>query len=274
MLYSISFDFIVLFLQIVICLSYFQILFISTLFFVFLITTIAFAGGRKLQAHLHVLYENNYWRELVDILQALLLQLWREQKFGIETFDAKLASKTSITPNDSRARSASSSQRPRSQSTQDQQDQQQDQDNQYQWFDSVFDDKLTDKLRGELNVRFVDEQQQQVSDRKNNSNNNNNNNVNSSMSISTTTPLLSASELSSLWKQLVLTTVAIALRCVEAQRFEDAMGFFQRSEQFAKNDDLLTSKALRRECTAHIKGMFIYSVYIILLSVCCCYRSS
>jgi hypothetical protein len=223
---------------------------------------IVWSGGRKLQAHLNALYENGYWREVVDVLQALLFQLSLASQNPLQ---ADFPSKTTApsTPTVSRARSTHSMGRAATAGK----------DREVAaatWYDTVLDEKLSDKVRDELTVRFDVEEigAKSVTNATSSPNRSASRGASRGASRSRSpgefaldelqesfslTPTLSIEELGTLWRQLILTTVAIGLRCVEAQRFDEAMGFLQQAEQFDKNENLLTRES-RRECSAHIKG--------------------
>ena len=233
-------------------------------------------GGRKLQAHLQVLYESEYYHEYIQIVEAVLVQLWRGRMFGKEEFAVGSFGKDGAnTPTLSRANTTQGGSRGNRPGTTGA-GRTKDGGNAF-WYDQILEEKVPVGMRQEMNAKFdampvhpwKDEPQGQVA---NTSMNNNTSSPTKGQNKESTlhirkednmesfflTPKLSLVEIELLWVQLIMTTIAIGLLCVEKKDFDTSMQFFNIAEGFSKNDDILTTKRKRKESRAYIKDAMAF----------------
>ena len=146
------------------------------------------------------------------------------------------------------------------------------QSNDQYWYDSILQEKVPPALQQEMNQKFDampvhpwnsnepvtsatvntspnKAKSQSISEKKPNYD---------SLESFFLTPKLTVQELEELWVQLIMTTIAIGLLCVEKKDYDIAMQFFNVAEEYTKNDDILTSKRKRKESRAYIKDAMAY----------------
>ena len=73
-----------------------------------------------------------------------------------------------------------------------------------------------------------------------------------------TAVLLPIPQLILLWKQLILATIAMGILYLERKQPNQAMILFKKAEEFANNDEIISSKVIRRELRAHCKDAISY----------------
>lgn len=73
--------------------------------------------------------------------------------------------------------------------------------------------------------------------------------------------ILTQEQLVALWKQLILTSIAMGILSVERKNLEQGMVIFKRAENWAKNDDILTDRMIRKEMDAHVRDAISFYFY-------------
>jgi len=216
----------------------------------------ALPGGRQLQAHVAVLYEQAHYAEYLHLLEQVILTLWRERVFGQEDFvlgsfgkDTALpVSRTGTTVSTPRPRSSTKRRSSTSNTTQ--------QVLPKDWSEAMVQEHVPLQL-----------QQEPWFNTNNNTHNNTNNTLRtSSVPIEqlptvqdTTIPVLpSLDTLVALWQQLILTCLAIGTLVLEKKQYDKGLAFFNLAEKWACNDDVLTNAVQRKELRGYLKDAMAY----------------
>jgi hypothetical protein len=307
-------------------------------------------GGKRLQSHLSVLYENQYYLEYLNIIQTMLVTYWREKNFGKEEYtlgnfgksdtansgglssnsstanrpnsraskkgSSSAGSSTATSPNKPKSSqqgsvpSSSSSRKPSSQQEQQLQLQQQQKQSSHgdsrvatantlfsrhysepnilqrspsqpkvTFYENLLNDKIDSNIRTDIESKVELYNHQKASfDFQDNHNTNHPSQSSSASSPSffqnsnlhlqgASTPSqeeefaynkLTLKEIEGFWKQLILTTIAIGVLCIEKKQYEKGMKFFIMADDWANNDDLIPSGIERRLYRAHVKDAMSY----------------
>jgi tetratricopeptide (TPR) repeat protein len=70
--------------------------------------------------------------------------------------------------------------------------------------------------------------------------------------------LLPPSMLVTLWKQMVLAAIAMGILYLEKKVPDQAMLLFKRAEEWASNDEIVTSRMTRKELNGHVRDAISY----------------
>lgn len=237
-------------------------------------------GGKQLQSHLSVLYENHYYEEYVNILETLLLSYWREKCFGKEEFSlgnfgkSESGANTPYSGQKQRSRSSSkqgtrgfASSRPLSSTLNPEQalsphvtggEDLHGNRPRVSFYENLLNKEINPSLRPEIEEKVAafnlqDRQEQRL---PSSSLPLSHSNFNSVQDL--TLSRLTLADIENYWKQLVLTTLAIGILCIERKNYDKGMKFFIRADDFSKNDDLIPSAIERKEYRAHVKDAMAF----------------
>jgi hypothetical protein len=292
--------------------------------FAFFLSFSLVLGGKQLQAHLSVLYENHYYLEYLNILQTMLITFWREKSFGKEEFsvgnfgksdsasegERRIGSRSGVERNRKSSSSVSSSFKSRGGSPHGQND-----DSSPSWkvntvntafsqhykedsgdvghlqrekkkgnapkvsfYDNLLNDQIVPSIRSEINEKvdmYLSQQENQQMHHL----------YNSSVPASPSSylpssfqqggrrdvregelqsasdiafSLLTIKELGVYWKQLILTTLAVGIMCLERKEFDKGMKFFLLADEWSRNEDLLPLRFERKQYRAYVKDSMSY----------------
>eukprot|EP01039_Chlorochromonas_danica_P002934 gene2934-3201_t len=213
-------------------------------------------GKRHLQAHLSTLYEHEYYKEYVKILEVIIVELFRLKMYGKQEFTLTsfgMSSKyTDYSTTLGKKREGSH--------------QASDVEGRQRWIDSVLQEQISQDVRSDLNRYMSSEHQlENVLVRTGT--------TRSAFSTGTgtlsTTELLTQQEnqelsiedIVALYQQLILTTLAIVVLCIEKKKFELAITFINQAEQFSGNVEILTQARLRKYYKGYVHDAMAYYFY-------------
>lgn len=263
-------------------------------------------GGKQLQSHLSVLYENHYYDEYVNILQTMLLTFWREKNYGKEEFSVGSFGKSESTPNTpysgsrNRTSSASTSKgkrsnngsttsslsfsRPVSATSSNARSRDErgklsrvstansefalhyggtpanasSQPPQVSFYDNLLAKEIDSSIRHEIEAKVeyfnAHRDQQRLPSSHSDQNTANEDDESPELSIAK----ISIRQIESFWKQLILTTVAIGIMCIERKQYDKGMKYFIKADEYSQNDDLIPVKIERKEYRALVKDAMSY----------------
>lgn len=176
-------------------------------------------GRRHLQAHLSALYEHGFYKEYLLILETVLIELFRLAVHGPQTFGI---GSFGLSSRDVQSNTNSSTKKATkgSSSTAGQQ----------AWIDS-----LLAQSRHLVAPRSFDEDDDAETEGE-----------------------LSIEDITLLFQQLIMTTLAIVVLCIEKKQFEAAMRFIHKAEAHCGNIELLPVAAVRRYHKGYVCDAMAY----------------
>ncbi|RYH16061.1 hypothetical protein EON65_30710 [archaeon] len=213
-------------------------------------------GRRHLQAHLSSLYERGYYKEYLQILETVIIELFRLRKYGPQEFTVSSFGVSSYTQDFSK--DVSTKKKKSARHTSKTNHASADKRSQQQWIDKVIVENVSQVVRQDINQHMdpkyafsttshtfpavpEDEGQDQIEllDSEN----------------------LALEDIVELFQQLIFTTLAIVVVCIEKNLFEHAIAFLNRAEQYCANKEVLERSSVRKLFKAHVCNAMSYYFY-------------
>lgn len=245
----------------------------------------ALPGGKRLQAHLSLLYERSLFVEYLQLLQMLLLRLYRRAAFGEETFSAgtfglqERYGQTRVPPaNVAKAQRARAEQRdtftsapPPPRSSSPSRPQAGD-----AWFDPLLRAQLSSPLRRQAQRNYEDQLQQLQTQQTQTEASASRPGTGGARTLreerlfspgdpdhqrDAAEPLLTLPELRLLWRQLLMAAIAIGVLCTErgGALFDRGMDCFTLCDTWLRDfDELVPLRRDRRELKAFVQDAMAF----------------
>eukprot|EP01031_Cornospumella_fuschlensis_P029422 gene29422-35514_t len=217
-------------------------------------------GRRHLQAHLSSLYERAHYKEYLQILETIIIELFRLKKYGPQEFGVGSFGISSYTQDFSKDVGSNRKKKKALGHSGTHSRHAMDKRSQQRWIDKVIVDNVSQDVIQDINQHMdpksafsttsgtfptipeEDEAQRNPTG-------------------GTDGDDLTLEDVVELFQQLIFTTLAIVVVCIEKNMFEIAISFLNRAEQFCANKEVLERGSVRKFFKAHVCNAMAYYFY-------------